>query len=53
MGSFAQGGGRDINDRVALRLPQKGVLNPAIDVPCEAFMTELSQRGIEMTVDVS
>jgi hypothetical protein len=31
----------------------KGVLNPAIDMRRVAFMTELPQRGIEVTVDVS
>jgi saccharopine dehydrogenase-like NADP-dependent oxidoreductase len=30
-----------------------GVLNPALDVPYEAFMSELSQRGILMKEEVA
>ncbi len=33
------------------QIPQKGVLNPAIDVPYEPFRAELSRRGSEVTED--
>jgi len=31
------------------QITQKGVLNPAIDVPYAPFMAELTKRGIEVT----
>ena len=30
------------------QIAQKGLLNPAIDVPYEAFMAQLSERGISV-----
>ncbi|UCF90533.1 MAG: saccharopine dehydrogenase NADP-binding domain-containing protein [Desulfobacterales bacterium] len=34
------------------QITQKGVLNPAIDVPYALFMTELSKRGIEAKEEI-
>ena len=30
------------------RIEGRGILNPAKDVPCDEFMGELKQRGIEV-----
>jgi saccharopine dehydrogenase-like NADP-dependent oxidoreductase len=35
------------------QIKKKGILSPAIDIPYESFMAELSKRGIEVEEEVS
>ncbi len=35
------------------QIARKGLLNPAVDVPYEPFMAELSRRGIVVSEEVS